>query len=241
MDKHLLLQLFIALFLAHLLADFVFQPNKMARRKTKWQWRALHSVIHVLLTYALLAKWGLWYIPLFIGVSHYLVDWGKNTIKRQDLPIFVLDQGVHLLILVGASLWIYSIFPSVPGWQIWLAPYLWNLAIIICSVILLLPAGGILIGYIMDPIQQQIEMPAKGLENGGKLIGYLERLLILTFVMTNQFVGIGFLVAAKSIFRFSEIKDSNNRKEAEYIIIGTFSSFLYAIIVSLLAAKGLLK
>ncbi|HTX78161.1 MAG TPA: hypothetical protein VMC62_00765, partial [Longilinea sp.] len=53
-----------------------------------------------------------------------------------------------------------------------------------------------------------------------------------TFVITNQFSGIGFLVAAKSIFRFSEISKNEDRKEAEYIIIGTFASFLYAIIIS---------
>jgi hypothetical protein len=93
----------------------------------------------------------------------------------------------------------------------------------------------------MEPLRQQIGTPVKGLKEGGKLIGYLERLLILAFVLVNQFAGIGFLVAAKSIFRFSEIKENNDRKEAEYIIIGTFASFLYAIIISWAASSIMIK
>ena len=56
----------------------------------------------------------------------------------------------------------------------------------------------------------------------------------------GQFAGVGFLVAAKSIFRFGELKDSENRKQAEYIIIGTFTSFLLAIVLSLVV-QALLK
>jgi hypothetical protein len=62
-------------------------------------------------------------------------------------------------------------------------------------------------------------------------------LLILTFILTKQVAGIGFLVAAKSIFRFNEIKESDDRKEAEYISIGTFLNFLYAIVISYFAVK----
>jgi hypothetical protein len=37
--------------------------------------------------------------------------------------------------------------------------------------------------------------------------------------------------------RISEIKENNDRKEAEYIIIGTFASFLYAIVIGWIAMK----
>jgi hypothetical protein len=47
------------------------------------------------------------------------------------------------------------------------------------------------------------------------------------------------LIAAKSIFRFGELKDSENRKEAEYILIGTFASFLFALVISLLIRRAL--
>jgi len=59
--------------------------------------------------------------------------------------------------------------------------------------------------------------------------------LILTFVLVNQYSGIGFLIAAKSILRFGDIKNPENRKEAEYILIGTMISFIVAILVGILA------
>lgn len=91
----------------------------------------------------------------------------------------------------------------------------------------------------VTPETEKVEISAQpapnssGLEDGGRVIGYLERLLIFIFLLANQFAAIGFLVAAKSIFRFGEFKDSENRMQAEYIIIGTFSSFIYAILVGM--------
>ncbi|MDK2834698.1 MAG: hypothetical protein PWR29_1421 [Methanolobus sp.] len=54
-----------------------------------------------------------------------------------------------------------------------------------------------------------------GLLNAGLWIGRLERFLILTFVLLDQYQAIGLLVAAKSIFRFT-----TDRKVSEYILIG---------------------
>lgn len=242
MDKtQLFLQFFIVLLLAHLLGDFVCQPAFLIKKKDKWYWRLLHSFIHALLVYLLLGKWTLWLIPIIILITHYLIDWGKNSLKQKKVAGFSLDQGLHLLVLLGLTIVICSKDISAPIWINWLSPFLWNIAVLVCAVILLIPCGGIFIGLFMEPLRQQIGTPVKGLKEGGKLIGYLERLLILAFVLVNQFAGIGFLVAAKSIFRFSEIKENNDRKEAEYIIIGTFASFLYAIIISWAASSIMIK
>ena len=67
--------------------------------------------------------------------------------------------------------------------------------------------------------------------NAGKWIGYLERVLILTFIFTDNIDGIGFLLAAKSIFRFGELNRTKDIKVTEYVLIGTFVSFTIAIIV----------
>jgi len=64
-----------------------------------------------------------------------------------------------------------------------------------------------------------------GLQNGGKMIGRLERCIIFLFIFINQSSGIGFLFAAKSILRFEEAKQ---QKLAEYILIGTLWSFSLA-------------
>jgi hypothetical protein len=59
-------------------------------------------------------------------------------------------------------------------------------------------------------------------------------LLVFTFIITNQFAGIGFLITAKAILRFNETKKESGRKEAEYILIGTLMCFAIAIITGLL-------
>jgi hypothetical protein len=64
------------------------------------------------------------------------------------------------------------------------------------------------------------------LPNAGKLIGNVERILTLTFVMLGRFEAVGFLIAAKSILRFGE-KDTI---KSEYVLIGTLLSFGIAII-----------
>ena len=75
--------------------------------------------------------------------------------------------------------------------------------------------------------------------NGGRIIGQLERFLIYLFVLSGQPTGVGFLVAAKSVFRFGELSEHHNRLEAEYITIGTLLSFGWGLGVSILAKRAL--
>jgi len=65
----------------------------------------------------------------------------------------------------------------------------------------------------------------------------LERLLIFTFVVTGHWEAIGFLIAAKSVFRFGDLKESKERKLTEYILIGTLLSFGIAMITGIIVVK----
>lgn len=235
------IQLLIMLLLAHLLGDFILQPTALLKKKKQVLWNALHSLIQGALAYLLLASWSEWLVPVLVTVSHFLFDLGKQRLKRNSLAIFLIDQLLHLTIIALAT-WLLLIPKGVSIWWFtFLPPVAVKVAACIAVIILLLPVGGIMIGLFVQPYQQQIKdhyrnekkKPIEGLANGGKIIGWLERALIFIFVLAGQFAGIGFLVAAKSIFRFGEFKESENRKEAEYIIIGTFASFLYAILISL--------
>ena len=71
------------------------------------------------------------------------------------------------------------------------------------------------------------------MKDAGKWIGMMERILIFTFILLNKLETIGFLLAAKSVFRFGDIKDTNDQKKTEYIIIGTFMSFMIAILAGI--------
>ena len=72
------------------------------------------------------------------------------------------------------------------------------------------------------------------LDKAGMYIGMFERVLVLIFVLTDQFEAIGFLIAAKSILRFSDRTEHKPRKQTEYVLIGTLISFTVTIVLGLL-------
>ena len=98
-------------------------------------------------------------------------------------------------------------------------------------------AATLLAGKILGQFLRRFEISANkdfaegGLHNGGYWIGIGERTLIYFFVLSGVPEGIGFLAAAKSIFRIGELKESSQRELAEYILIGTLMSFTAATFV----------
>ena len=108
--------------------------------------------------------------------------------------------------------------------------------------------GACVIGTLTAPLlaemrpedQETRKLPEpRGFTRGGRLIGQLERALVFLLVATGNLAAVGFLVAAKSVFRFGEVKDAGQRKEAEYILIGTLMSFTWAVFVSWLTTAAL--
>src|SRR5699024_2359116 len=71
------------------------------------------------------------------------------------------------------------------------------------------------------------------LNNAGKYIGILELIFVFIFIVTGNWSAIGFLLAAKSVFRFGYLKEAKDRKLTEYILIGTLLSFGLAIVTGL--------
>ncbi|MDP3450803.1 MAG: DUF3307 domain-containing protein [Anaerolineaceae bacterium] len=241
-------QLTLSLILAHLVGDFLLQTSSLAKMKKKSLWMmVLHSLINGAAAYLILASWRAWLVPLIISVSHFLIDFAKSRFKKDSLWLFLADQALHVSIML-----LFVVFYLLPNnflsyWFEKLPEVALPVMVILSSLILLTFAGGLFIGYCVRPFQERIKdyfaklkkEPVEGLKEGGKMIGWLERLLIFVFVLTGQYAGVGFLIAAKSVFRFGELKESENRKEAEYIIIGTFISFLFGLAVSILARLAL--
>jgi hypothetical protein len=88
-------------------------------------------------------------------------------------------------------------------------------------------------GKLLEPMSGQINTDHKSLPNAGKYIGIIERLFVLVFILLGRWEAIGLLITAKSVFRFNDLKESNNRKLTEYILIGTLVSFGLAILAGL--------
>ena len=238
------LDLGLALLAAHAVADFVLQPDWMVKNKERRPVLALHCLIAAGLTYGFAGRWTLWLLPAWVFLSHAAIDFIKVRTRRSTLPVFVLDQAAHLAV-VAALAWWFGREGELSIWARYHGPNAWRFWILISGAILCVRAGGILTGFWVKPYLDEIERAKseagvavkaiRGLTNGGRVIGQLERTLIFMLVGMAQPAAIGFLVAAKSIFRFGELKDRENRMEAEYITIGTLISFGWAIATSCLA------
>jgi len=238
------LDLGLALLAAHALADFVFQTDWMVKNKERRPVLILHCLIAAGLAYALAGRRELWLLPAWVFLSHAAIDFIKVRAARSTLRVFILDQAAHLAVAVVLTWW-FSQGGELSVWAKYQGPNIWRLWILVSGAILCIHVGGILVGFWVKPYLDEIERAnneagvgvkaVRGLTNGGRVIGQLERALIFMLVGMAQPVAIGFLVAAKSIFRFGELKDRENRMEAEYITIGTLISFGWAIAVSCLA------
>ncbi|MBZ9729643.1 DUF3307 domain-containing protein [Salegentibacter sp. JZCK2] len=229
----------LQLLLAHILTDFVLQPTKLVkhkREKKAGSWFLyFHSFLAGFLTYIFLQEWHLWYIPIVISVSHFFIDLWKLQHKSDTLKLFLIDQFWHILIII--LVWIYLIegfselIPFIA--EFFSSPQI--LAIIIGYLLVIFPTG-FLIGKATRRWHNELQPNGENqsLEAAGRYIGIFERILVLTFILTHNFSAIGFLIAAKSILRFSDKTDASARKQTEYVLIGTLMSFAITILIGLL-------
>ena len=107
-----------------------------------------------------------------------------------------------------------------------------NWALITAVVFVTYPAA-VVMGKLLEGFSDQIQIDHKSLPNAGKYIGIIERLFVLLFIIIGRWEVIGLLITAKSVFRFNDLKESNNRKLTEYILIGTLLSFGIAILTGI--------
>lgn len=243
MDYTILLRLVCA----HLLSDFLLQPNALVKKKhEKVVWaHLLHSFIHAAAAYLFVAQWQCWYIPVIVFATHFLIDWLK--VGHKGLLPFVADQLCHLMVIVvlwlflteqfyGFALQLAALFASSEVW-----------AVIIAYLLILKPSS-LLIGIFIERWEDNAKSkkklltnfsssdetnPDTGLFNAGRWIGYMERMLILTFILVGQFEAVGFLLAAKSVFRYGDLKEAKDIRMTEYVLIGTLCSFGIAILLGI--------
>jgi len=233
---------FIAILTAHLLGDFILQPAWMIEHKRRISILFLHAAVVTLASYLFLGTFHS-AILLIILLTHLGIDAIKVYLCSNSLGPFLADQFIHIAVLVGLAIyfpdaakngwWIVRFPPDLSKW------YFASLTVV-SGLILCVPAGGILIAKLIEIFATEIrDNNLTGLKQGGLYIGWLERILVMLLLLMNQPNGIGFLIAAKSILRFGEIKDASQRKVAEYIIIGTFLSFGWALLISALTQRAL--
>ncbi|APZ54286.1 DUF3307 domain-containing protein [Salipiger abyssi] len=220
-----MIETFAALLLAHMLADFIAQTPGMAEGKRHPGIMALHGALVFALSAAALG--GGWQVALAVAGAHLVIDavktWALPAPVRATLTVFIVDQTAHLATLGAAAL----LRPDTAATGLW-APWLAQLtvpAIVVAGAIATILAGGHAVGRLMARYSAE-EVP-QGLPDAGRLIGQLERAMILLLVLIGEPAGIGFLIAAKSVLRFDTA--AKEQKAGEYVIIGTLASFAWAL------------
>jgi len=182
----------ILMFLAHLLGDYVFQTEGIARWKTRSLAGVMaHGGIVTLTTLACAAlvspAW--WPYALLIGLTHTAIDIVRAQLLRPSNPTwelmwYLLDQLAHLVVIVLVVAW--SDAPSrseLAGVALLLTdPRV--LAYTICYVLLLNPAW-VLLRFTVRGVWGPDAAPQLG---GGQKYGpMVERILIASCVLTGQF------------------------------------------------------
>jgi hypothetical protein len=225
----MIINLLLRLLIAHLLSDFVFQPKSWVDDRKAKKWKSVKLIWHVCVTtivaYLFSGMYSCWWLPATIFFSHYIIDTVKSYIP-DSLITFLADQFLHILVIIAIWLIIDKQWDVVTAriYEFSINDQYWIVAF---GYILVTWPLGILIGIATAKWRKNLntkQTTVDDMADAGKWIGICERALILTFVLTQQYTAIGFLMTAKSILRFGE-KDKDAEKKTEYILVGTLISF----------------
>lgn len=229
--------LFILQIIAHLLTDYTFQTDKKAKEKNREGFKSKFLKWHVLVAFfiSLILSFQVTFIlgAAAIALTHWFIDGIKIYINKNKFLgrfAYFIDQLLHLFFIVTIVFLFDRFFELNPVVNIaFNSKYL----VMIAGFLFCTKPANIFIKEIFKFYNISIRKngePDNELPNAGKLIGIIERLLILVFILINQFEAVGFLIAAKSLLRFRD----NESLKTEYVLIGTMLSFASALAIGLI-------
>ncbi|MCK9245652.1 MAG: DUF3307 domain-containing protein [Anaerolineaceae bacterium] len=260
--------LFLVLLSAHLVGDFYFQSAALAGKKEKEYSRVLlHSLIYAVFVFFVFLVIE---TPLLVLVAaaaaHWIIDSFKWLLRNQGWSKsmwFVVDQLLHLVSLFVIT----SLTPAVEI-RPWLAglpedfwPWLTLILLIVKPVNISID---ILFKRYAEAAKRQAEkvvptqkepllakeelssavqeeggLTAQEVEGAGASVGTFERIFAVIFAALGQYAALGLLMAAKSMARYDRINKSP--AFAEYYLIGTLYSILFAIVAYLFVFEVILS
>jgi len=211
------------LLLAHIIGDFFLQPIHWVKEKEKKKLKSpklyLHIAIHFALLFLILWDISFWPIILIIGVSHFIIDAIKLLLQKKKTKrlFFFIDQILHVLVIVVTH-FVYT--KATLDFNIIFSEQ--NLLLITCLVFLTRPVSIIMKTIFTKWNISKLTESDESLKDAGNYIGILERLLVFIFIITNHWEAVGFLITAKSVFRFGDLRESKQRKLTEYVLWHTY-------------------
>jgi len=247
----------LLLIVGHLLGDYYFQSDDLVtKKKNQCKFVIYHGLIYcACILLLLLPIFSIKVIVAFliVSISHFLIDLVKMKINNYSKKnkfiswikrnVFCLDQALHMAIIIIIAFYYainYTIALNHIGKFILQTYNSFSsyspIKVLSLTIILLI------IGKPTNIIIREMNKKESAKEEGdeakndnvkaGRLIGILERMLIVILLIVGQYTAIGLVFAAKSLTRFDKI--SKDSKFAEYYLIGTLLSILIAIVTFLL-------
>jgi len=232
-----MIPLYGSLIFCHLLADFVLPVKKLSQKGlTALAYSAIHVslVILILLLSGDYDNYGI-FKPVFLGVifiEYLIIGLIRNTLakKSKDHIVFIIEQAYHFMILLTIAY-----FWDNNSYFYWDNDFFYSIIACATGIMGITLFSGKLMKLVTDDfINQNVSLKEdieSGLIEGGKYIGILERILIFIFILIDQPLAVGFLIAAKSLLRIES--DPKHHRRMEYILVGTLFSFLLALLFSL--------
>ena len=250
---------FLYLLLIHILGDYYFQSDLLAKEKLEHLSQVkkhgiIYAVICMIAVIPVLSL-GMFFAGLVLAVSHFIIDLlkyyhSKKLYERKKLSsekecfIYLADQSLHFICL-GIVAYIFTVNngmihllpPLIIVFQtIRLSAYsafTWAL-----SLLLIWKPANITIKQLLSQYKPNDENGNSNKKAGG-FIGLLERLVLLVLLSIGQYSAMGLVLTAKSIARYDKI--SKSQEFAEYYLLGTLLSTAIVLIVYLvIASSGIL-
>lgn len=207
---------------------------------------------------ALGALWHRGDIPLLVLAVIAAVVWewlclrSERSGKRQAAPLAVF--AATLVLLTVLSGWSSAVNGAIARWSGWVELPLHQvtatrLLMIVGVVLVQFATGNQLVRLVLGSVgavRPAGEPQPSDRLKGGRLLGPMERLLILSLGVGGQVAAASAVVAAKGIIRFPELSAQKNRngdvgidEVTEYFLVGSFTSWLLALggIALVLAAR----
>ncbi len=214
--------------LGHIIGDFYFQPNCLAKVKNeKNKLLLLHSFIYAITIYTSMSiatkGFGMYMPATVIFICHFAIDKVKTIIENRNILsckynawIFIIDQIVHIIV-------IYVVL------QIWAIEFSSTSALILACLLICWKPAAIFITKIFEACtttsDELVKNNEPGIINAGYWIGVLERIIIFILGLSGEYGANGFVLTAKSLARHNDFSEPGF---AEKYLIGTLLSSLIA-------------
>lgn len=232
------MNLFWLLTLAHFIADFPLQSDKIYALKSKHKWGILPHIFisfitNLLVAFPFLVHRNFWIAVILLAVSHFLLDWLKILVTKEllsdSLALFLIDQLLHIFFIWLVCCYLFDI-PSPHIKSNFFSDIYLNKKIIIslAGLVFSVFGGGVLIHYIRKIIHrlktkgrdEQVHFP----DFNKRRIGYIERF----FSTLGTILGGWFIVIVPVGFISRLIFDNKNNSR-QFVMINLISGLFISI------------